>query len=84
MIIYFLGPSRLGERLFDEGLVGIEGNIECRLNISTKAPVCGRKSLTGSWWMNLCHKRIDAPNLTYQSTQRRDTFKVRSTIVMLA
>jgi len=33
-----------------------------------------KKNLTSLWWMNLSHKRIDIPNQTCQSTQKRDTF----------
>jgi len=31
----------LGERLFEEGLVGRERDLKCKLKISMKAPVCG-------------------------------------------
>ena len=33
----------LGERLFEEGLVGKEGDLECKLKLSMKALVCGEK-----------------------------------------
>jgi len=42
------GPSTIGERLFEEGLVGKEGDLECRLKISMKAPICVGKNLTDS------------------------------------
>ena len=37
-----LGVIDARERLFEEDLVGREGDLECRLKISIKAPVCGR------------------------------------------
>jgi len=62
----------LGERLFEEGLVEREGDLKCTLKISMKAPVCGEKNLTSSWWMNLSHKGLDTPDQTCRA-HRGDT-----------
>ena len=40
------GTLTLGERLFEEGLVGREGDLEFKFKISMKAPVRGGKNLT--------------------------------------
>jgi len=40
--LLFGGPSMLGYRLFEEGLVEREGDIECRFKISMKTPDYGR------------------------------------------
>ena len=40
--VYFLGPSMLEERLFEEGLIGREGDLERQLKLLVKAPVCCR------------------------------------------
>ena len=42
-------------------MAGREGDLECKLKLSTKLPDYGGKNLTGSWWMNQRHKRLDAP-----------------------
>jgi len=38
--VCFLG-ERLGKRLFKESLAEREGDLECRLKLSMKVPVCG-------------------------------------------
>ena len=59
----FLGPSMLEERLFEEGLVEREGDLECKLKISIKAPILMvKKNFTSMWRMNLRHKRLDTPD----------------------
>ena len=40
MIVYFLRAIDARERIFEEGLVGKKGDLECKLKISMKAPVC--------------------------------------------
>ena len=41
MIVCFWGAISSRERRFEEGLVGKEGDLDCRLKISIKIPVSG-------------------------------------------
>ena len=72
----------LEEKVFEEGLVGREGDLECRLKLSNESTTCGGKNLTSMRRMNLLHKQLDAPDQTCQSTQKRDTFQARSTCLV--
>ena len=80
MIVCILGPSTLEERLFEEGLVGREGDLECRLKISMKAQVCGEKNLTSSRWMNLHHKRLDVPIRLVKAHREATLFRLGAAV----
>ena len=68
-----LGTIDARERLCKECLVRREGDLWCKIKLSTKAPVYGGKK-THLRWMNFRHKQMKTLDLTCQSTQRRYTF----------